>query len=134
MAALRILTINTGKCDGPYKQRLDWLASELQSQQADVIACQEAFRDESGRLDTAGDLAQRLGMHLAWTPARFKTRECEGETLEGWSGMALLSLEPFTMVDSIALPADPRDGDRRAQVALLEVEGAPVIFANVHLT
>ena len=39
MAALRILTINTGKCDGPYKQRLDWLASELQSQQADVIAC-----------------------------------------------------------------------------------------------
>ena len=73
-------------------------------------------------------------MHLAWTPARFKTRECEGESLEGWSGMALLSLQPFTMVDSIDLPADPRDGDRRAQVALLEVEGAPVIFANVHLT
>jgi len=134
VAALRILTINTGKCDGPYLQRLDWLARELVILQPDIIACQEAFRDESGTFDTAGTLAERLQMHLVWAPARFKARICEGREVDSWSGMALLSRQPFTMVDTIELPSDDADGERLAQAGLLELGDVFVAIANLHLT
>jgi endonuclease/exonuclease/phosphatase family metal-dependent hydrolase len=134
VAALRILTINTGKCDGPYTERIEWLAKELKTLQPDIIACQEAFRDEAGHFDTAGLLAERLQMHLAWSPARFKPRVCEGQEVESWSGMALLSRRPFTMVDTIELPSDEADGERLAQAGLLEVEDVFVTIANLHLT
>ena len=39
---LRIVTINTGKCDGSYRARLRWLASELSRLVPDIIALQEA--------------------------------------------------------------------------------------------
>jgi endonuclease/exonuclease/phosphatase family metal-dependent hydrolase len=134
LQSLRIVAINTGKCDGDYRRRIVWLACELSELRPDIVACQEVFRDESGRLDTAALLASQLEMHSVWTPARFKERECEGRTVAGWSGMALLSRTPLTMFDSVNLPADERDGERRAQVCLLEADDAHIVVGNLHLT
>ena len=134
MDSLRIVTLNTGKCDGPYKARIEWLIEEAKRLSPDVLALQECFKDESGNLDTAEKVAKALKMTCAWAPARFKRRECEGVERWSWSGMALLSTQPWAYVDSIELPADARDGDRVAQVGLLDLDRVSVVIANVHLT
>lgn len=131
---LRILTINTAKCDGPYRARIARLAGEISRLQVDVIACQEAFRDESGAHDTAAVLSSALGYDCHWAPARYKRRVCEGVEVAGWSGMALLSRRPFAYTDVMALPEDERDGERVAQIGLLEVGDTRIVIANVHLT
>jgi endonuclease/exonuclease/phosphatase family metal-dependent hydrolase len=48
--------------------------------------------------------------------------------------MAVLSRYPWAYVDILELPSDERDGDRVAQLGLLEVGDASVVIANVHLT
>jgi len=58
MQSLRIVTINTWKCDGAYRNRLRWLGDELKRLQPDVIAMQECFRDVDGEYDTAAYLAR----------------------------------------------------------------------------
>jgi endonuclease/exonuclease/phosphatase family metal-dependent hydrolase len=133
--ALRVLTINTGKGDAPYTERLHWMADELRCLDADVIACQEVFASAAATADTAGFLAQSLGMHVAAAPARQKLREVAGrEEVMSSSGMALLSRYPFHRVDVLQLPSDARDGERIAQVGVLTVAGCCVAVANVHLT
>jgi endonuclease/exonuclease/phosphatase family metal-dependent hydrolase len=131
---LRIITLNTAKCDGAYTARLAWMAEELVRLSPDLVALQEVFRDESGRMDTGSQLATALGMTCAWAPARFKRRVLEGREVSGWSGMALLSNQPWDYVDTVELPADPRDGDRVAQVGLLDLDGISVVVANLHLS
>jgi endonuclease/exonuclease/phosphatase family metal-dependent hydrolase len=130
---LRVVTLNTGKCDGAYRGRIAWMVEEVRRLRPDVLACQEVFRDEAGH-DTLEALKRGLGLQAAWAPARLKRRVCEGEPVDGWSGMALLSSHPWTYVDAVELPADERDGDRMAQVGLLEIGETSVVIANVHLT
>jgi endonuclease/exonuclease/phosphatase family metal-dependent hydrolase len=133
MQSLRIVTINTWKCDGAYRDRLRWLGDELKRLQPDVIALQECFRDVEGAYDTAAYLARTLHFRHAWTPARLKLREFESRALESWSGLALLSRWPFRRVEKVDLPSDERDGERIAQVALVDWEDG-VVIANLHLT
>jgi endonuclease/exonuclease/phosphatase family metal-dependent hydrolase len=134
MEPLRVVTINTGKCDGPYRARLAWLVEEVRRLRPDVLLCQEVFREEGGERDTLEALKRGLGLQAAWAPARHKQRACEGQEVTGWSGMALLSRHPWAYVDALELPADGRDGERVAQVGLLEFGEQSVVFANVHLT
>ena len=134
MDPLRIVTINTGKCDGPYQARVAWLAEEVARLRPDVLVCQEVFREDAGPRDTLSTLQRKLGLQASWAPARFKLRECEGVALNGWSGMGLLSRYAWAYVDVLELPADDRDGERVAQIALLEVGETSVVVANVHLT
>jgi len=134
MQALRIVTINTGKGDGAYRPRIDWLAEELAALEPDVVALQESFRDRAGDFDTAETLIRRTGLTGCWSPARLKRRWCDGREVESWSGMALLSRIPLSQVDIIDLPADPDDGDRVAQVGYFEAEDRRIVIANLHLT
>ncbi len=134
MDALRIITLNTGKCDGQYGDRVRWLAEEASDLRPDIFACQEVFREETGGLDTFSTLQKHLQMDGAWAPARYKQRTSEGREVTGWSGMALYSTRPWTYVDVLDLPADSLDGDRVAQVGLLELDRFSIVVANVHLT
>lgn len=134
MRPLRIITINTGKGDGEYRARINWMARELRRLGPDIIACQEVFRDESGLLDTAGTLMRRLGLYGFSAPARYKLRDCEGSRVASWSGLALLSRLPWNLVETLELPSDERDGQRIAVFGLLEDERGKTVVANVHLT
>lgn len=131
---LRIVTINTGKCDGDYAARIPWLAEELRRLAPDVVACQECWRAADGTADTAQTLARALGMDLAYAPARRKPRPFAGRQTDGWSGMALLARQPWQWVERLDLPADPRDGERLCQAAALRWGERTIVVANTHLT
>jgi endonuclease/exonuclease/phosphatase family metal-dependent hydrolase len=134
MPELRILTLNTGKCDGPYRARLGWLADELARLEPDIIACQEAFVAEDGSLDTARILARQLGMHVIAARIRHKVRRCEAQSVAGWSGPALLGRQPWTASDVLPLPDDQRDGERAALIGQANYQGHAMTVASVHLT
>jgi len=136
--ALRVVTINTGKCDGPYRARLDALLESLAQLDADVILAQEAFeavdRTRGDALSTPRHLATGLGMALAFHPIRQKPRAVEGVTEDSWSGLATLSRWPLRDVTWRALPDDPDDGDRAVLFASIESPRGLVRTANTHLT
>jgi len=135
---LRIVTINTGKCDGPYRARLNALRAGLAALDADIILMQEAFEalDASGAatISTARHLATGLGMHLASHPIRHKPREVEGITVDSTSGLATLSRWPLGEVVPLALTDDPDDGDRAVLFASILMPDGVVLTANTHLT
>lgn len=134
MHGIRIVTINTGKGDGPYGRRLQLLANQLAEIAPDIVACQEAFVAEEAHADTPGMLAKALGMHLFFTPAREKLRRVEGREVHSISGLAMLSRLAWQSQGSIALPSDERDGERVAQVGQVGINGLAVTIANLHLT
>lgn len=130
---LRLVTINTWKCDGNYRQRLALLKTQLADLQPDVVACQEVFQT-GDRADTGRALADALGMHYAVAPARHKPRLFEGQRTDSYSGLGLLSRFPILNTDTVPLPPHPDDTDRLAQLVWLNVNGASVLVVNTHLT
>lgn len=134
MTAIRIVTVNTGKGDGPYRARLGLLVEQLQELRPDIVALQEAFRADGHGVDTTSELARALQMSMFYSPARGKEREFEGQPTWSDSGLALLSRRPWLTARTIVLPCDPRDGERIAQVGVTAVNGSPITVANLHLT
>lgn len=134
MTRVRIVTINTGKGDGPYAARIGWLADELGRLTPDIVLVQEGLRSVDGRLDTVARLADRLGMASAFAPARRKAREVEGRWLDTWSGLGFLSRADAVETTSLPLPDHPRDGERIAQLGRWPFGGGALTVANVHLT
>jgi endonuclease/exonuclease/phosphatase family metal-dependent hydrolase len=130
MTPLRIVSINTGKGDGPYRRRVELLGSGLSALNPDLVLLQEAIRSSDGTLDTARALASCLRLRSDYVPARFKAREIEGAQVECWSGMGLLSRRTPDAVTRVVLPQDERDGERVALVARF----GDLAVANLHLT
>ena len=81
---MRILTLNTWKCDGAYRPRLQAMAQGLAALAPDVILLQEVFATEDDRADTAGYLAQALSMWATRAPAPSGTKT--GEWIHGRRG------------------------------------------------
>jgi endonuclease/exonuclease/phosphatase family metal-dependent hydrolase len=131
--SLRLVTINTWKCDGNYPERLALLKTQIADLQADVIACQEVFR-AGDRADTGRDLADALGLHYAFAPARYKPRHFQGQLTDSYSGLGLLSRFPILNTETVLFPPHPDDTDRLAQLVWLNVAGASVLVVNTHLT
>ncbi len=133
---LRIVTINTGKCDGRYRARLNALLAGLAALDADIILAQEAFEalDTSPAQSTPRHLADGLGMHLAFHPIRHKPRDVEGVSMDSVSGLATLSRWPLGEVIPLALSDDPDDGDRAALFVEIPTPDGVVRTANTHLT
>ena len=127
-------TINTWKCDGAYRTRLDLLKKGLAACKPDLIACQEVFQSEAGGADTGRALADALEMHYHWVPARHKDRYLDGKQVSSYSGLALLSVYPILEAWSYILPADERDGERLAQFVRVDCHSVLVLVINTHLT
>lgn len=132
--SLRIVTINTGKGDGPYRARMTALAAALRDLAPDVILAQEVFEGTSGAPSTARSLAEALGMVQAFHRVRRKSREVEDRTLDSWSGLLTLSRWPIRDVQARALSDDPDDGDRAVLFTAIETPRGLLRTANTHLT
>jgi endonuclease/exonuclease/phosphatase family metal-dependent hydrolase len=131
---LRLVTLNTWKGDGAYQKRLVAMAAGLASLSPDIVALQEVLLAPDAGYDTAAYLATALGLHAANAPGRRKPREVEGRTVESASGLALLSRFPIRSQRSMPLTKDPRNGDRAALIAKVEVHGGSLTVACLHFT
>lgn len=132
--SVRIVTINTGKGDGPYRQRLDLLACGIQQLQPDIVLLQESLATDDGEWHTLNTLAARLDMQASYAPARRKYRFVEGEQLLCSSGLGILSRHAVTATSVVSLPSDPADGERIAQLSSLEWNSSWILVANIHLS
>lgn len=131
---IRLVTLNSWKCDGAYRLRVQAMAMQLRQLAPDVVAIQESFASLDGQHDTARTLAQALGMHCVLAPARRKHRACEGLTLDSHSGLAVLSKWPVTRHAVLPLPSEPADGERIALLCQLRAGAHTLNVANIHLT
>lgn len=133
-AHLKVVTFNTWKCDGQYALRLQTMSQQMQALEADVLVLQECFATADGGTDTARYLARMLGMHLHIAPARPKLRQFQGEWVESFSSLAVLSRWPIVFGQAFALPSSTTDGGREAQLCSVAIDGGTLLLANVHLT
>lgn len=131
---MRIVSLNTWKCDGPYRQRLGLMAEELAALAPDVLLLQEVFASEDGHADTAAFLAQALAMHVTVSPARRKHRLFEGQSRLSTSGLAMLCRQPLRSWQVLELPSDEADGERIALLASVSHGSQNIWLANLHLT
>jgi endonuclease/exonuclease/phosphatase family metal-dependent hydrolase len=132
---IKIITINTWKCDGNYHERMYILARQLKNLKPDIIACQECFYSDEGKADTLLFLAGELKMNCRFLPGRFKKRLFEGNWVESFSGLGILSAYPITAITQLELPGMPEDNDRKAQQAVINLPGGEqILFTNIHLT
>ncbi len=135
MSRLRLVTLNTWKNEGHYTSRVAAMAQQLAALDADVIALQECFACEAKGDDTAAVLAEATGLCLTRAPMRRKPRAHHGQTLLSSSGLALLTRQAPLVSRLVALPEDPRDGQRLAIVAdVLAAPGGLLRVATTHLT
>lgn len=134
MTPFRLVTLNTWKCDGPYRLRLRAMANQLRGLAPDLLALQESFASLDGRHDTARDLAQALDMRWVMLPSRSKLRWCDGEQMPSHSGLALLSRWPITHHVAVELPCAADDGERAALLCQVQLASGSLTVANVHLT
>ncbi len=131
---MRIISLNTWKCDGAYRLRLEAMAAGLAALRPDLVLLQEAFRSIDGRLDTAARLAEALGLQVQGHWQRRKPRQCEGEWVDSESGMAVLSRQPLAACVGVALPGHPQDAERLAQWLNLGSAERPLWWGHVHLS
>jgi len=121
---VRIATWNLWWKFGPWAERAEPIAVELERVDADVVGLQEVWSDDSA--DQAALLAERLGHHMA------RTRRTDGRP-DGF-GNALLSRWPITSAETIRLPG--RDGERAVRsllVAELAHPSGPQTVGVTHL-
>jgi endonuclease/exonuclease/phosphatase family metal-dependent hydrolase len=132
MARLRCLSFNIWKNEGDYPRRMSAIAALLREIQPDVVALQECFVAAELQIDSARTVAG-TGYHLTRYPARAKLRLHEGAWMDSRSDMVILSrLSPLAQ-GRVALPCDPRDGERGLLWGDLPIAGG-VRVGCIHLT
>ncbi len=131
---LKVVTLNTWKCDGRYWDRLDWMAKELERLSPDIVLLQEAFTCPSRSADTAGWLASALHLEAHRLRGREKERVFEGAPR--WSSSDLAILCPFTPLrrQELELASHEADPDRKALALDVECYGLRLRLVNTHLT
>ncbi len=109
---LRILTWNIWWRFGPWQERRPAITATLKKHDADVIALQEVWGDETTNL--ARELADEMGYHHVFAPSM----EISGLGL----GNALLSRWPIKQHDSTSLYGKKETGEGRVAI-FAEIEG-----------
>ena len=132
---IKIITINTWKCDGNYAERMRILAEQLKNLSPGIIACQECFYSEEGNADTLKFLSDQLKMDYRFLPGRLKKRQFDGRWVESFSGLGILSAYSIINVKQFLLPDAPGDDDRKVQQAEIRLpNGDNLLLTNTHLT
>lgn len=134
MAVLRAVSFNLWKNDGRFADRMRRILSGLVALNADIIALQECFFAPAADIDVASQIAHRCNLQLARAAQREKPRLHGTGLLDSRSDLALLTKEHHSVATCIALPEDPRDGERRLLIANLIWEGRPLRIGCTHFT
>jgi endonuclease/exonuclease/phosphatase family metal-dependent hydrolase len=129
-----LVTLNTWKGEGAYRQRLLRTEQELNDLRPDAVALQESFQASDADADTATWLATHCGMHVTQAQARPKPRLFEGRKVLSTSGMGMLCRQPWISSQALPLPSSPLDGGRLAQIVTFQAGPHTVRVANLHLS
>lgn len=129
-----LVTLNTWKNEGAYRQRLRRTADEINTLKPDAVALQETFCAPGADADTTHWLAMHCGMHATQVHARRKPRSFEGRSVDSTSGTAVLCRQPWLTSEALPLPSSPADGGRAAQIVTLAAGQHYVRLANLHLS
>ena len=130
---MRVLTWNLWWRFGGWRARAAAIASVLDDVQADVVGLQEVWGTDAE--NQAQQLADRLGLHWAWSPSPGPQRWQERAREPGVEvGNAVLSRWPIVVHSRQVLPAAPGEaGDRTVLHALVDSPGGTVPFFTTHL-
>lgn len=134
MSRITVATFNTWNCQGDLPGRLPLMVDGLRPLGADVILLQEVFAEAPSGFHVGAHVADALGMHLSFLPARKKLRTYQGAPTLCHSGLAVLSVAPPLGQQAVRLPIDERDGERLGQIVKLDWGGLSIQLGNVHLT
>jgi len=132
--SVTVVTLNTWKCDGDYFARTYAIADGLKVLDADVVLLQEVFASADGAIHTGEAVRERLRLQHVHAPARRKPRALAGHHLDSTSGLSVLTRLAVTESTVLALPSDPADSERIAQIVTLDWNGGPLVAVNTHLT
>lgn len=133
MARLRCLTLNTWKNEGDYPRRMAAIAALVRAHAPDVVALQECFVAPSLGLDSAAAIAGG-DWHVTRMPARAKARRHDKTWVDSRSDMVILTPEAPLACGTVALPADPRDGERGLLWVEIRFGAETVRVGCTHLT
>src|SRR5688572_7849894 len=117
---IKVLTINTWKCDGEYFARIKIMAEQLIEIQPDIIVCQECFMIEDSDVNTLDFMSRQLSMNKILTSARSKKRKFNNSEVTSISGLGVLSAFPLTLISEMELPFLPEDGERKIQIVTVD--------------
>ena len=131
---LRLVTLNTWKGDGAYAKRLAAMTAGLAALSPDIVTLQEVLAVPESGCDTAARLAAALGLNAATLPLRRKPRVVADRLVDSTSGVAILSRYPLRSQRAVPLSVDPRDGERAALIAEIDVQGRSITVVCVHFT
>lgn len=131
---LKLVSINTWKCDGDYHRRMEILAGQLEDAAPDIICCQEVFQNHDGKIDTLKRLSHTLNMSSCFAPLRNKIRQFSGRFTPSASGLGILSKFDFSPAQLLTFPDHEDDRDRAAQVVHLSIDDKKILLVNTHLT
>jgi endonuclease/exonuclease/phosphatase family metal-dependent hydrolase len=131
---LAVLTFNMHSGFARGRLDLEGIARAVEASGADVVLLQEVdrFRRNSGAVDQAAVLAQRLGWHSAYGPNGLRPRARPGLPL-GAIGNAILSRFPLDRVSNTHLPNRPGLEARGLLRAEVTVRGRRVAMYATHL-
>jgi endonuclease/exonuclease/phosphatase family metal-dependent hydrolase len=133
--ALRIVSYNTWKNDGPYADRLAAMTAGLGRLRPDVLLLQECFRLPEGEADTAATIAAGLGMRCGYAGARRARRRWRGREVESESGLAVLVRGTIEGQDRWPLPTSDAGGERVAVLVRARLaDGAEIVAGSFHLS
>ncbi len=119
MTTLRVLSFNLWKNEGRFTERMARLAGALPGQHADILALQECFVAPCLDIDVADRLASFCDRQLVRGEQRRKLRQHDGAAVNSRSDLAILTRLPVESATMVALPGDPRDGERHLLMAML---------------
>lgn len=131
---LKVLTINTWKGDGAYLERLKVLKTQISLLLPDIILVQEAFRTMDLHYCTVREIAEVIGFHYNFMPARKKMRKINNHKQISFSGMGILSRWPIKYAEAVTLPTNEQDGGRIGQFIIVQNEKKTFLFGNLHLS
>lgn len=135
MPVLKVITINTWKAEEDYAVRIMHLIKALYDLKPDLILLQECFEAPSIDKDTIREINRTFNYHLDYIQAREKIREFDGEPVQCFSNMGILSRLPIINSFHYPLPLALGDEMRFGQeIEILFENGKTGIVTNAHLT
>jgi endonuclease/exonuclease/phosphatase family metal-dependent hydrolase len=136
---VRVMTWNLWWRFGGWERRREAILRTLEAERPDILGLQEVWgsaEDAEPAENLAGWLAERLGMHWAWSrsPVQDRWHKRNGGDTSMDVGVAVLSRHPLLETAERRLTADdfPDDG-KTVLYASVELPGGPLPFFTTHL-